>query len=313
MFKTKLEILKSILGQYYCSGEEYMFYCPRCEHHKKKLSINLDKNVFKCWICDWRGRDIYRVVRRYGIYDQKQTWKSFGNTVDVANFSSKLFESTPTDHRQKINLPDEFRSLANKNMPKTAYYPINYLESRGIGKSDIIRWKIGYCDEGEYAGRVIIPSFDIDGDVNYFIARAYDREWPKYKNPMGVRKDIVFNELFLDFDEDMTIVEGVFDAIVSGPNAVPLLGSTLSENHPLLEKIVENDTPVYIGMDADAKKKELKIINLLLKHDIEVRKIDIEPFSDIGQMKRDIFLDKKQSAVLFNSENYLYEVIKEAL
>jgi hypothetical protein len=66
-------------------------------------------------------------------------------------------------------------------------------------------------------------------------------------------------------------------------------------------------------MDADAKKKELKIINLLLKYDIEIRKIDITPYSDIGQMKRDIFLNKKQSAPLVNSENYLYEVIKEAL
>ena len=58
---------------------------------------------------------------------------------------------------------------------------------------------------------------------------------------------------------------------------------------------------------------KLKIINLLLKHDIEIRKIDIGPYSDIGQMKRNIFLDKKQSASLVNSENYLYEVIKEAL
>jgi len=313
MFKTKLEILKSILGQYYCSSEEYVFFCPRCEHHKKKLSINLDKNVFKCWICDWRGKNIYRVVRRYGTYDQKQTWKSFDSTVDVVSFSSKLFESPVLNHKQKISLPDEFKSLANKSMPKSAYYPINYLESRGIGKSDIIRWKIGYCEEGEYAGRIIIPSFDEDGDVNYFIARSYDREWPRYKNPIGVRKDIIFNDLFLDFHEDLVIVEGVFDAIVAGPNAVPLLGSTLNEHHPLLEKIIENDTPIYIGIDADAKKKELKIINFLLKNDIEVRRIDIGPYSDVGQMKRDIFLDKKQSAALVNSGNYLYEVIKEAL
>ena len=314
MFKSKLEILKSVLGQYYCSSEEYLFHCPRCEHHKKKLSINLEKNVFKCWVCDWRGKDIYRIIRRYGIYEQKQTWKGFDNTIDIASFSTKLFEDpTPVDRRQKISLPDEFRSLANKKAPPTAYYPINYLESRGVGKPELIRWKIGYCDEGEYAGRVIIPSFDADGDVNYFVARSYDREWPKYKNPSGIRRDIVFNELFLDFDEDLVLVEGVFDAIVAGPNAVPLLGSTLSEKHILLQRIVENDTPVYIGLDADAKKKELKIINLLLKHDIEVRKIDISPHSDIGQMKRDLFLQKKQSASLVNSENYLYEVIKEAL
>jgi len=311
--KTKLEILKSILGQTYSSSEEYLFHCPRCEHHKKKLSINLDKNVFKCWVCDWRGKDIYRVVRRYGTYDQKQTWKSFGSAVDVINFSNKLFESVEHDYRQKISLPEEFRSLANKNMPKTAYYPINYLESRGIGKSEIIRWKIGYCDQGEYSGRIIIPSFDCDGDVNYFIARSYDREWPKYKNPTGARKDIVFNELFLDFDEDLVIVEGVFDAIVAGPNAVPLLGSTLNENHPLFSRIIENDTPVYVGLDADAKKKELKIINSLLKNDIEVRKVDLGNYSDVGQMKRGVFLDKKQTATLVNSENYLYEVIKEAL
>ena len=73
------------------------------------------------------------------------------------------------------------------------------------------------------------------------------------------------------------------------------------------------NTPVYIAMDADAKKKELKIIKLLMKYDIEVRKVDINPYSDVGQMKKGIFLDKKQSATLVNSENYLYEVIKEAL
>jgi len=311
--KTKLGILKSILGQYYSSGEEYVFHCSRCEHHKKKLSVNIEKNVFKCWVCDWRGKDIYRIVRRYGTYDQKQTWKSFGTAVDIVNFSTALFEKQIVDRRQKIDLPEEFKSLANKNMPRTAFYPINYLESRGIGKSEIVKWKIGYCDEGEYAGRIIIPSFDLDGDVNYFIARAYDREWPRYKNPANLGKDIVFNELFLDFEEDLVLVEGVFDAIVAGPNAVPLLGSTLNENHPLLQRVVENDTPIYIGMDADAKKKELKLISLLLKHDIEVRQINVSPYSDVGQMKRGVFLDKKQSASLVNSENYLYEMIKEAL
>ena len=313
MLETKLKILKSVLGQSYNSGEETLFHCPRCEHHKKKLSVNVEKNVFKCWVCDWRGKDIYRIIRRYGTYDQKQTWKSFSGAVDVINFSSRLFEDVVINNQQKLSLPDEFKSLANKSMPKTAFYPINYLESRGIGKSDIIRWKMGYCDTGEYSGRIIIPSFDSEGDVNYFIARSYDREWPRYKNPANARKDIVFNDLFLDFDEDLVIVEGVFDAVVAGPNAVPLLGSTLSERHALLQKIIENDTPVYIAMDSDAKKKELNIIKLLMKYDIEVRKIDIGDYSDVGQMKRGIFLDKKQSATLVNSENYLYEVIKEAL
>ena len=36
----------------------------------------------------------------------------------------------------------------------------------------------------------------------------------KYYNP-PVEKDFIFNELYLDWNKDITIVEGVFDAIVA--------------------------------------------------------------------------------------------------
>ena len=65
----------------------------------------------------------------------------------------------------------------------------------------------------------------------------------------AVAKDIIFNELYLDFDQDLVIVEGAFDAVIAGPNAVPILGSTLRENSKLFQLIVKNDTPIYIGND----------------------------------------------------------------
>ena len=92
MFDQKLKILTSILGSYYKSSDELLFHCPRCEHHKRKLSLNIDKNVFKCWVCDYKGKDIYRIVKRFGDYVQKQDWKAFTNTVDVENFTTKLFD-----------------------------------------------------------------------------------------------------------------------------------------------------------------------------------------------------------------------------
>ena len=30
---------------------------------------------------------------------------------------------------------------------------------------------MGYCTEGRYGGRIIVPSFNNSGDLNYFIAR----------------------------------------------------------------------------------------------------------------------------------------------
>jgi DNA primase len=313
MQDKKLKILTSILGRHYSSSDEKLFHCPRCEHHKQKLSVNIEKNVFKCWVCDYKGKDLYRLVKRYGPYEQRRKWKELTSTVDVENFTSNLFEETAPEDKQVIDLPKEFISLANKKLPSLSAYPMNYLQSRRITKSDIIRWKIGFCPDGEYAGRVIVPSFNEDGDLNYFIARSYDQAWPKYLNPRDANKNIVFNELFLDFDEDLVLVEGVFDAIVAGPNAVPILGSTLRDDHPLIQKIIENDTTIYMGMDSDAKKKELDIIRLLLKYDIEIYKIDTDGCDDIGSMSAQQFRERKQSSSLVNNDNYLYQVIREIL
>jgi DNA primase len=302
--QKKLKILNKILGDFYNKGEECLFYCPSCEHHKKKLSINIDKNVFKCWVCDWSGRNIYRIIRQYGNNDNKHEWKSFNQRIEIEKFTSKLFEEKVEVEKQKINLPNEFISLANKKLPITSLRPLNYLKSRGLNKKDIIKWKMGYCSSGEYAGRIVIPSFDEDGDINYFVTRSYDNNWKKYLNP-GSPKDIIFNYPYLDFDEDLILVEGVFDAAKVGDNSIPLLGSTLNENSKLFYEIVKNDTPVYLALDPDAEKKTNKLINLFLKYDIETYFVEVAPFVDVGEMTKQQFFKRKQTAAFLKLDNYL--------
>ena len=79
-------------------------------------------------------------------------------------------------------------------------------------RSDIQLWKIGYCPKGKYGGRIIIPSFNNNGRINYFISRSYVGHQRKYLNP-SASKDFIFNELFIDWDEPVVLVEGVFDSI----------------------------------------------------------------------------------------------------
>jgi len=292
------------LGSSYNKGEECLFYCPSCEHHKKKLSINIDKNVFKCWVCDWSGRNIYRIIRRYGDNEDKYQWKSFGQRVEIEKFTNKLFGQKTEIQKEIIDLPDEFISLANKKLPITSLRPLNYLKSRGLGKKDIIKWKMGYCSDGEYAGRIVIPSFNEDGDINYFVTRSYDNNWKKYLNPTN-SKDIIFNYPYLDFDEDLILVEGVFDASKTGDNSVPLLGSTLNENSKLFYEIVKNDTPIYLALDPDAEKKINKLISLFLKYDIETYLVDVAPYADVGEMTKQEFFERKQTAAFLKLDNYL--------
>jgi hypothetical protein len=114
-------------------------------------------------------------------------------------------------------------------------------------------------------------------------------------------KDICFNELYLDWDKDVTLVEGVFDA-VKCDNAIPLLGSTLSPDSLLFKKIVFNDPTIYIALDPDAEKKARRVIDKFIEYDMEIYKIDVSGYADVGEMTKDEFLRRKESATLINDD-----------
>ena len=300
MSDRKLKIVREFLGSFYKSKDEFLFHCPKCKHHKKKLSLNFDKNVFKCWICDYVGKDIGRLVYSYGNSDTKSQWRTLTGVVDFSEVDEV------EEEKIVVKLPEEFISLTCKQVNPLSISVRQYLKSRGLTRDDLVWWKIGYCPDGEYGKRIIIPSFDISGEVNYFIARSYTPgDWQRYKNPPAER-DFIFNELYLDWDKDITIVEGVFDAIVAG-NAIPLLGSTLRENSYIFQKIITNCDKVYIALDDDAKSKEFKISDLFRSYGVDVYRIDTSGFGDVGEMDKKTFQARKKTASFLSLDNYLME------
>jgi hypothetical protein len=154
-----------------------------------------------------------------------------------------------------------------------------------------------------------VPSFDEEGELNYFIARTFTDDYMKYKNP-PVSKDIVFNELMIDWDEDITLVEGVFDCFKS-QNSIPLLGSSLNENSCIFQKIMLKSRKVYFALDKDAEKKENKLIKLFQSYGIEVFKINLGDKEDMGEVELGEFKKLKQSANFTENDNYLIGKIKE--
>jgi len=306
----KRKILKEVLGNFYASNEELLFYCPYCKHHKRKLSINLEKSVYKCWVCDVYGKNIRRVIKRFGTFKHLQEWDKYSGKEDISKFDDIFQRYQNLEYKQRVSLPEEFLTLTGKEVSLCSKKARNFLESRGIIKEDIVRWKIGYCIRGIYAERVIIPSFDKDGYINYFVSRTYNGDWRKYLNP-SLSKDIVFNHLYIDWDSDIILVEGVFDAIVAGPSAVPLMGSTLREESKLFQEIVRNDSSIFIALDKDADKKSKKIISKLLSYGIEVYKIDTAGFEDVGAMTKEEFAIRKHEAINIKNDDYLlYEMME---
>ena len=302
----KKRILDEVLGQSYKQGKEYLYPSRCCGHHKPKLSINFSKNAFKCWACDHRGSSLRRLVRRWGNISQINRWKDFDADIELGDLDNLFAKQEETS--QRIDLPNEFQTLTGRTHPASARVPLNYLRKRAVVEKDILFWKIGFCASGEYKNRIILPSFDDEGYCNFFTSRTYDPSvWPPYMNGPG-NKDIIFNELLIDWEREVTLVEGVFDAIVAGENSIPILGSTLREDSKLFRKIVLNDTPVLLGLDADAHKKAMKLVKALLTYDVEVRLMDTSGYKDIGEMPRDTFQQRKEKAPFIDSDAYLFKI-----
>ena len=295
MIAEKIKLVNDVLGHYRKQGSEHLYRCPYCNHHKRKFSVNFDRNVYKCWICDAHGRNIRRVIRRFGDFKKLKEWDKISGIVDFSSKKFELFSEEVEMPPQRIDLPQEFKTLTGAITPADLR-AFSYLQNRGLNKNDILRYKIGYCSEGEFKDRIIIPSFDYHGYVNYFIARSFNDHWMRYKNPNASR-NIIFNELNIDWDSDVVLVEGVFDAIFAG-NAVALLGSTLREESRLFQHIIKNDSSVFIALDPDAEKKAMKIARTLLNYDVEVWKVDIPEGSDVASIGASEFQKLKDNAVL---------------
>jgi len=309
MHSEKLQILEEVLGNFYRSSDEYLFSCPYCKHHKRKLSVNISKNTYKCWVCDSRGRNIYHLIRKFGTYSQKHHWRSFEEIVEISEFDNIFQDKEEEVIEQRIQLPNEYICLANRRLPSAANAALRYLKKRNVTDVDILKWKIGFCDSGEYRNRIVIPSFNDNGYCNYFIARSYTEDWLKYKNP-PVSKNIVFNELMIDWNNPIVLVEGVFDAI-NADNSIPLLGSTLNAHSKLFRAILTHSRRIYVGLDQDAQKKALNIINMFISHGIEVYKIDASDYEDVGEMTKEEFQERKKDALLMDSSSVLtYEILQ---
>ena len=310
MIEKKKSILNNCLGAPNIYGSEQLHYCPKCDSKKKKLSINLEKNVFKCWVCGFSGKSVSYLVKKYGSRSDLQNWlEASGIDLSEQSFDiESMFLEEEDIQLEPLKLPEEYIPISvYKN--KRAKKGYKYLKSRGLSDHDITKWKIGFCEKGEYKDRVIIPSFDSDGNLNYFVSRATYETFVRYKNPK-TSKDIIFNELMIDWSKSVVLVEGVFDSFKM-ENSIPILGSSFTNQQKLLNKIIATGVSVYIALDADAYEKSLKIYKTLSKYGVKTKIVVLSGNKDIGDMTKDKVEELYNTATDINSDNYLlYEIMK---
>ena len=138
----------------------------------------------------------------------------------------------------------------------------NYMVlERQIELSILKKFGIGFCIDGKYWGRIIIPSYDQHGDLNYFVGRGYKGQKPSYMNPKANKDLIIFNEGLINWDSTLYIVEGIFEFLSFPVNTVPQLGKTLST--AFFFKLKQKKPEIVIVLDPDAYRDSIEMYQKL--------------------------------------------------
>lgn len=274
-------VLESVLGKGYSkSRNNIAFYCPFCHHHKPKLEVQVisdseGNNRWNCWVCHKKGKSLKSLMLKLKV--SKETI----HRIDKISNQFKINNYTQVENNknQVLKLPDGFLSLSEEPEDKwdsiEYKHAVKYLKSRNISKDDIIKYNIGYCSTGVYKKRIILPSLDENGELNFFVSRTYaDDEPMKYINPEW-DKNIIPWDIYVNWNLPVILVEGMFDYITVKRNSIPLLGKTIPENL-LIKLIMSPAEDVYIALDKDALKDTLEHCDTLLSYGKRVYLVDLD-------------------------------------
>ena len=287
-FDTIVEIISEFLGEpkkVYENTSQVSWNCPVCDEggNKGNLEVNIEKSLFHCWSCgDYEGThgSLGKLFDKFGNNKQKKLYQVLKPETIVKRERKK----------KTLKLPDRFTQFKDSSK----VYPIrrqamNYLNSRGITDDMIERYGIGFCDNGDHAGRIVIPSYNKKGELNYYIARSWDpMSRAKYKNPEAEKDKIIFWENLIDWNKDIYLVEGAFDGLFLN-NAIPMLGKHMSEL--LFETIYMNaKSNVIICLDADAWQNAVKLYHELNGGELwgRIKLVKLPDNKDIADLRGEI-------------------------
>lgn len=292
--RKRLEFLRSVLpsAQLGRDGKNVDILCPECPKRdgKKKLSISLSNFGFQCWRCGYSGR-LSSLLGKHGPPGSKALFeeKFFGIIVP-----KKAHE--PEDIEEKLELPSGFTLLgpyadgASTERAFDAYagQALAYLargRKRPVTRDEIWRYRLGITGSGKFARRIVFPSFDSDGALNFFQGRAWDRDARKrYESPSVERTRVIVNDVDVDWSaRELVLVEGPFDLIsCSRVNATCLLGSTLDSEHALVEKIIARGIRPIVMLDGGERKKTMQVASVLAAAGCDVSVVSLPNNTDPG-------------------------------
>lgn len=278
-------------------SEQVQVNCPACQEReglaypdgKFNLEINTAKRMFRCWKCDeprFSG-SLGRLIRVYGSRLDYEMYKSYAS---IYTEYSDDYENDDELEEISVKLPEDMILFSQMEAGNSEHFEAyNYLVTeRKISRDIILKYRLGFCVTGKYAKRIIIPSYDTNGEISYFVARSYDpKQRKKYDNPKSDKDKIIFNEGLVNWDSTVYLVEGAFEMLSFPVNIIPMLGKTISST--LYLKLKELLPDVVVLLDPDAYKNSVELFytlqNIYVGCEERVRIVKLPTVDDLDELR----------------------------
>lgn len=252
------------------------YNCPYCadmegikSDGKYNCCVNYRDGYFHCWKCGSAGK-ISRLLKDFGgkdiVGEYYNEIKSIRDSQEYQLYQNNaLVKSELFEEGQILKLPENYRRISSAD--KESYKAYKYLKGRGLDYDIINEFEIGYVpwsDDYKMRSRIIVPSYDQYGNLNYYVTRDYTgKQKLKYINPNIDKKTVIFNEGKVNFGENIILCEGVFDSFCL-PNSIPLLGKVLNEDFAVYQMLIEKArAKIIVLLDDDAIDDAKKMYGFL--------------------------------------------------
>ena len=304
-------ILVSIFGEskqggYINGTTQYQFNCPYCADekggidNKYNLEISFSLGKYHCWSCNHSG-PISRLIKSRGGKELSIEYFSIINDIkETRYFDLNLFKDVEDlSDSGYLKLPKTFKKINLNTCRNKAL--INFLNSRKINQDINDYYNIGVTtwdeDDWSWRDRVVIPSYNSFGELNYYVGRSFKEtdKRNKYKNCDVDKYRIVVHEDKIQWDANIYLVEGIIDCIYYN-NCISMLGKTINSESELFMKLYEKaNAKIIIVLDGDTTDKEIKRIYKTLnigrlRGKIRYIKLGTEklPWKDFGEVYEEL-------------------------